>query len=125
MHLAFGMKRTFPWLFLAAVAIAVGTCGLRQAGFFGRIVTVDVPDGSGGTELKDLKIVTLLPKAGIPAVFNPSFVDAGAAQGQLLDDDLVIGVSISGEARAYGVAYLSSHEIVNDNIGGTAIAVTW
>ena len=44
----------------------------------------------------------------------------------LLDpDDLVIGVEIDGDARAYGVAYLSNHEIVNDVVGGRPIAVTW
>lgn len=125
MPLAFGLRSTLPWLFVAAVAIAIGTCGLRQAGFLAGTVTVELPNGSGGTDLKDLKIVTLLPKDGIPAVFDPSFVTAEEATSQLRDDDLVIGVALNDASRAYGVAYLSSHEIVNDNVGGTAIAVTW
>ena len=37
----------------------------------------------------------------------------------------MIGVSIDGEHRAYGAAFLSGHEIVNDMLGGRAIAVTW
>ena len=37
----------------------------------------------------------------------------------------VIGVSINGESRAYPLNLLSRHEIVNDTVGGKAIAVTW
>ena len=36
-----------------------------------------------------------------------------------------MGVSINGEHRAYGTAFLSSREIVNDTVGGRPIAVTW
>lgn len=41
--------------------------------------------------------------------------------------DLVLGVEINGESRAYPLAHLSGpwREIVNDNLGGTPIAATW
>ena len=73
----------------------------------------------------DLQIVTLLPPDAIPAIDNPRFVTAEEADRQLSLSDLVIGVSIDGEHRAYGAAFLSAHEIVNDTLGGRAIAVTW
>lgn len=73
----------------------------------------------------DLEIVTLLPPDAIPAIDNPRFVTAEEADRQLTLSDLVIGVSIGGEHRAYGAAFLSAHEIVNDTLGGRAIAVTW
>ena len=73
----------------------------------------------------DLEIVTLLPPDAIPAIDNPRFVTAEEADRQLTLSDLVIGVSIDGEHRAYGAAFLSAHEIVNDTLGGRAIAVTW
>lgn len=73
----------------------------------------------------DLEIVTLLPPDAIPAIDNPRFVTAEEADRQLALSDLVIGVSIDGEHRAYGAAFLSAHEIVNDTLGGRAIAVTW
>lgn len=72
-----------------------------------------------------LQIITLLPPDAIPAINNPSFITAEEADGQLRLTDLVIGVSINGEHRAYGAAFLSAHEIVNDTLGGRAIAVTW
>ncbi len=73
----------------------------------------------------DLEIVTLLPPDAIPAIDNPRFITAEEADRQLALSDLVIGVSIDGEHRAYGAAFLSAHEIVNDTLGGRAIAVTW
>lgn len=43
----------------------------------------------------------------------------------LVDDDLVIGVAMGGEARAYPVRVLNWHEIANDTVGGIPIAATW
>ena len=73
----------------------------------------------------NLKIVTLLPKDGIPAILDPTFIDAAKAWEQYLADEPVLGVSINGEHKAYSVPYLSSREIVNDDLGGVAIAATW
>lgn len=75
---------------------------------------------------RDLDIVTLLPFDGIPAIDNPEFFpDIEAANKNYNDGELVLGVEIDGDARAYSVPLLSSHEIVNDVVGGKPIAVTW
>lgn len=50
---------------------------------------------------------------------------AAADASDLEDDELVIGVQIEGEARAYPIRVLSAHEIANDEIHGRPIAVTW
>ena len=71
------------------------------------------------------EIMNILPKDAIRAIFDPNFLTYDEAESQYRDTDLVIGVSINGEHRAYNVAYLSGHEIVNDVVGGKAIAVTW
>ena len=73
----------------------------------------------------ELEIITVLPPDAIPAIDDPAIIPAAAADEQLRPNDLVIGVSIGGEHRAYGAAFLSAHEIVNDMLGGRAIAVTW
>ena len=73
----------------------------------------------------DLNVITLLPKDGIPAILDPTFISAAEAWDQYLPDEAVLGVSINGEHRAYSVPYLSSREIVNDELGGVAIAATW
>ena len=60
---------------------------------------------------------------GIPAMTNPEF----AALEQITyvqEDDLVLGVVMHGEARAYPENLGWRHEIINDNIGGQSISVT-
>jgi hypothetical protein len=71
------------------------------------------------------EIITLLPRDAIPAIDNPRFLDAATADSEYAPDELVMGVVFNGEARAYSVPHLSSHEIVNDTVGGVKIAVTW
>lgn len=73
----------------------------------------------------DLDIVTLLPPDAIPSIDRPQFLSAEDANNFYSPDELVIGVAFDGEARAYSVPFLSSHEIVNDSISGRKIAVTW
>ena len=70
-------------------------------------------------------IITVLPKDRIPSIDFPFFIAADEAGGIMADDELVIGVSIDGDHRAYSVPHLSRHEIVNDVVGGRPIAVTW
>jgi hypothetical protein len=75
-------------------------------------------------DLRPEDIVTVLPKDAIPAILSPSFDEGGKAP-WLNGKDLVVGVEIAGDSRAYPVATLSRHEIVNDKVGGIPIAVTW
>ena len=70
-------------------------------------------------------IVTLLPVDAIPAISDPVFLTAEEAEGLYAPEELVLGVEIDGDARAYSIPLLSRHEIVNDEIGGRKIAVTW
>lgn len=64
------------------------------------------------------------PRDGIPALTDPDVVSADAAS-YLRPEDEVIGVAIGGQARAYPIRILNWHEIVNDRLGGRAIAVTY
>jgi hypothetical protein len=61
---------------------------------------------------------------GIPAIDNPKFVVAGQAN-VLEPEARVLGLARSGQARAYPVAIMNWHEIVNDRIGPERIAVTF
>lgn len=75
-------------------------------------------------DLRPDEIVTVLPKDAIPAIMTPAFED-GTKASWLRGGDLVIGVNIGEESRAYPVAVLSRHEIVNDRSGVIPFAVTW
>lgn len=65
----------------------------------------------------------LLPRGGIPAIFAPEFVSAEAAR--IADDAWILGVVIDGEAHAYSLNLLNSHEIVNDSFGELPVAAVW
>ncbi len=64
------------------------------------------------------------PKDGIPAILDPRFVDAASAV-FLSPDDVVIGIASEGVAKAYPLGILNWHEVVNDDIRGTPLAVTY
>ncbi len=74
---------------------------------------------------RDLEIVTLLRKDAIPAILEPEFLAVTEADEQMKEDELVLGISIEGDSRAYSVNMLSRHEIANDVVGGMPVAVTW
>jgi uncharacterized protein DUF3179 len=65
------------------------------------------------------------PKDGIPALDTPRFVPASKAKDFLSDNDRVLGVAIAGAAKAYPIRILNWHEIVNDDVNGHPITVTW
>lgn len=71
------------------------------------------------------EIRTLLPKDRIPSIDDPKFASAKEADKFMQPDEMIIGVDIGGDRRAYSVPLLSSHEIVNDVVGGRKVAVTW
>lgn len=64
------------------------------------------------------------PKDGIPSIDDPTFVKSSEVE-FVSDDDLVIGLNINGEQKAYPLFIMVWHEIVNDNIGGIPVAVTY
>lgn len=65
------------------------------------------------------------PKDGIPALDGPDFRPATSAT-EIEGREPVITVALEGQvARAYPIRYLMWHEIVNDTIGSTPVAVTF
>ena len=72
---------------------------------------------------QDIFFPTLLPYDGIRPIYEPEFATANDAP--LEDDELVIGISLNGEAKAYPITVLRSREMVNDELGGNPILVTW
>ena len=56
------------------------------------------------------------PKDGIPSIDNPKFVSASEEQ-FVPDDELIIGLRLNGETKAYPFFIMVWHEIVNDKLG--------
>lgn len=65
------------------------------------------------------------PKDGIPSIDEPKFVSAEDADGFLATREPVAVVEVNGEVRGYPIQILTWHEIVNDEIAGQPVAVTY
>lgn len=63
------------------------------------------------------------PRDGIPSIDRPKFVSVDEAA--LQNGDLVLGLEINDDARAYPLDILVWHEIVNDVVGDEPVAVTY
>jgi hypothetical protein len=66
-----------------------------------------------------------VPPDGIPPIDEPKFVAFNEADEWLEDREPVISIEIEGDARAYPLQIMTWHEIVNDEFGDTAVAVTF
>ena len=64
------------------------------------------------------------PKDGIPSIDRPKFKPI-AEVSDLAQREPVIGLEISGDARAYPLRILIWHEIVNDKVGGHPVTITY
>ncbi|NIR47096.1 DUF3179 domain-containing protein [candidate division KSB1 bacterium] len=92
---------------------------------FGLTVWTLLWTACGYSQNKDLPddFKQILPRGAISAVTNPEFLSADEAN--ISDDSWVLGVVIDGQARAYSLNLLNSHEVVNDQIGDQAFAAVW
>jgi hypothetical protein len=63
-------------------------------------------------------------KDGIPALDRPAHVAAAEAT-YLEDDELVFGVTLNGDSRAYPHRILDWHEMANDVVGGVPVALAY
>lgn len=64
------------------------------------------------------------PRDGIPAIDRPQFVP-GARADFIAPDERVLGVLRNGVAKAYPIAILNWHEVVNDRFGSEPVVVTF
>ena len=64
------------------------------------------------------------PKDGIPELVSPKYVPARKAR-FMRDDEQVIGLAYTGEARAYPLRIMAWHELVTDRIADLPVLVSW
>lgn len=71
-------------------------------------------------------LLTVLQPDAIPAIDNPQFVPAAAADRFMKDNEPVLGIFDGEVAKAYSLWQLDRHEIVNDRTAKLgSFAVTW
>ena len=80
----------------------------------------------GGAE-DDFRPRTVIPRY-FPPIKDPEIATAEEADGKIVrGEELVLGVVVGEDARAYPINTLTGprREIINDRLGGRAIAATW
>lgn len=65
------------------------------------------------------------PKEGIPAVDSPVYESLDSAQSWLADQEPVILLRVGNTARIYPLQILTWHEIVNDEINGVPMVISF
>ena len=114
--------------FLLAVLIGVGTL-LPMAADAAEIPTVwvqEFPKTDFATSSVDFAEIFSggPPRDGIPAIDAPTFAPLARIE-TLADTEPVIGLVINGVAKAYPLRIMMWHEIVNDEIAGVPVTVTY
>ncbi|MEL7118400.1 MAG: DUF3179 domain-containing protein [Bacteroidota bacterium] len=65
---------------------------------------------------------------GIPAIHDPKFdqnIENQSSAELPAENDLVVGITINGESKAYPHSILDWHEVVSDVVGGVPISLTY
>ncbi|MDE2744397.1 MAG: DUF3179 domain-containing (seleno)protein [Chloroflexota bacterium] len=62
---------------------------------------------------------------GIPPLEFPTQILPAEAAEWINDSDIVVGVEIDGDARAYPIRIIAWHEMVNDTIGGVPVSLAY
>ena len=106
-----------------AIALLLGTCGVARAG--------EKPSYSNGFDLEGGLVAPNEidhggpGRDGVPALDHPRFLQGAERDGQVRPDDRVMGLNYNGVAKAYPIAIMDYHQIVNDRFGDTALTVTF
>lgn len=116
---------------IALLLFAIGGCAAPDSSspadsvgeFVGAYDEIIGADGQVAAGFSDADYVQLLRPDDIPPIYAPEFV--AATEASLPDDELVIGLSINGDARAYPAGILYTREMVNDVVGDAPVLVSW
>ena len=101
-----------------AIAASVAACG----GIRDRLRAGPAPNP---TRFDPAELIDVLPPGRVPSIDRPRFTSVTSAGEWLRDGDPVIVVRVSNDARAYPLAIMIWHEVVNDVVGGTPVVVTY
>ena len=113
-----GFRRFTAVLVAAVAALSLAGCGVRDGE-----KTEFYPVGAGEELLDQNHLTATANRDFLRPVYEPKFVAAGAADLEPLD--IVMGLEIDGDARAYPIRILNTREMVDDVVGGVPVLVTW
>ena len=103
---------------VSAVAVGLTGCaGVRD--------TLRARPGPASTIFEAAELIDVLAPETVPAIDRPAFETPLEAAAHLQPEVPVAVLEVAGDARAYPLAILVWHEIVNDSVGGAPVAVTY
>jgi hypothetical protein len=121
------------WLMTAA-ALAITLAACTQAGSGSPAPEAAAPEADDGAAEPEPGNPPLVdpndiisggpPPDGIPPIDRPRFVTPSEAT-FLVDREPVLAVEVAGDAKAYPLQIMTWHEIVNDEVGGVPVSVTY
>lgn len=100
--------------------------GVILSGFIGLQGVFDsaVAEQGGGDRKPPIDgFEQIIPRGRISAIVDPPFVRA--EQAKMPDKAWILGFQIDGQAYAYDLNLLNSHEIVNHKVDDKPIAAVW
>ncbi len=91
----------------------------------GGIFSLDTAVFAQSEPSREFRPTRLLPPK--QPITDPPLLRGREIGSRLADNELVLGVTVNGKARAYPINMLNgpSREIINDTLGGVPIAATW
>ena len=93
------------------------------ASYFAGTDEIIGPDGPVAATFVDAEYEQLRRPDAIAPVYDPRFLSASEAD--LPAGELVIGLTVNGDSRAYPAGILYHREMVNDTVGGVPTLITW
>src|SRR5918994_4544888 len=122
-------RASIPVAFLAVLAVLLAGCGAGSGDSDAGEVPFSTAEWSTDFAEHSVSFDEFTsggpPKDGIPGIVRPRFASTGEADRFLADREPVAVIEIGGISRAYPLQILTWHEIVNDEIGGRPVAVTY
>ena len=91
--------------------------------YFGYVDEIIGADGAVAPSFVDDEYRQVRRRDDITPIYQPEFLSPGDAA--VPPEELVIGLSINRDARAYPAGILYNREMVNDTVGGVPVLVTW
>lgn len=97
----------------------------RIDGYAIRLTLPDVDLSKRTVPLRELESGGVGADSGIPSIHNPTFESVERAMDWIGPREPVITLEVGGEARVYPIQILIWHEVVNDELGGEPVLVTF
>lgn len=97
----------------------------RIDGYAIRLTLPDVDLSKKTVALTEIESGGVGADAGIPSIHNPEYESLERAADWITPREPVVTLEVGGEARIYPIQILIWHEVVNDELGGEPVLVTF